>query len=264
MIAIVSCEKKAIEPAHNNQGHLQNIGEPVEDDRCFSHSEVTAGGVYYSDNKTWLWGDHLPGSDFDVTGWSLNVNNLKSGLGREFFQALVEPQFVTPNQYPIAIDNNAEVILVRGSNETKIYSLDLLIKHEIINDVIDGTAIMIAYCPLADLKVVYERNYCDTELVFAPSGYTYAEEGIWQSKQGFILWDRNTESLWWPLINTAVSNTMQNTKLKRFENNKWEVTTYGAVVNEFGDFFSLLSPNQNIDLTAAWHQNLISEINCEE
>jgi len=171
---------------------------------CNSPSEAEAGQIYNQEGKTWLWGGRGEGQDFNISGWSLEVQNLGSGLGRELIKALVFPTYEKASKQKIKDD--AKVIVLKGKQETKIYTYDLLTKHELVNDIIDGQPVLVAYCPLADLAVVYKRTYCDTELFFALSGYTYIEKNEKQGRnnstqnidiESFILWDRNTESLWY-------------------------------------------------------------------
>ena len=72
---------------------------------------------------------------------------------------------------------------------------------------------MESYCVLADLGAVYSRNYNSKELTFALSGYTYYDKNIWNGLDGFVLWDRETESLWWPLVGKAVSGKLKGVNL---------------------------------------------------
>ena len=104
----------------------------------------------------------------------------------------------------------------------KAYSIKDLTRHEVVNDVLNGQPIMAAYCILADLGAIYERNYDDQELTFALSGYTYFDKDVWNGLDGFVLWDRETESLWWPLIGKAVSGPLKEVKLLEMDKSHWK------------------------------------------
>ena len=77
---------------------------------------------------------------------------------------------------------------------------------------------------------MFRRTYCDTTFTFAVSGYTYWDYSIQDATNEFLLWDRETESLWWPLINKAVSGQMMGTWLVLYNESRWRVTTWKDVI----------------------------------
>jgi len=214
--------------------------------------------IYYEDGQRWLKGGNDPSMDFNITQWSLEDEQLKFGLGRELFKALINPNFVTKDKYPYSINSEQEVIVLQGENQIKVYSLDLLSAHEVINDEIGGHAIAVVYCPLADYAAVYSRDYCGATFTFALSGYTHT---TWDGRDGFVFWDRNTESLWFPFINRGVSGDMFGEKMTIYSRTQWEVIPYEEVLQKYSNFI-LLKPNQTIDYEGAWTQTLSQNIDC--
>jgi hypothetical protein len=190
--------------------------------------------IYERGGRLFLWGGEHHDSHFDITGWSLDPDNLTDwGNDRESFPALIRPQYVPVSEATGQFSPGEKVIFVKGEDAVRVYPYVLMKYHEVINEVVDGEPIMIAYCFLADLAAVYRRTYCDQEFTFALSGYTYAEENIWEGRQGFVLWDRDTESLWWPLIDRAVSGRMKNTLLKTHATSQWGLSTWAAIQNTY-------------------------------
>ncbi|PIQ18547.1 MAG: hypothetical protein COW66_05890, partial [Flavobacteriaceae bacterium CG18_big_fil_WC_8_21_14_2_50_34_36] len=112
---------------------------------------------------------------------------------------MLEPTFQSISEANSTWKNEDRFLVAHKGNEVKAYSVKDLTKHEVINDYIDGEPIFAAYCVLADLGAVYKRTYADKIFTFALSGYTYFDPEVWNGLDGFVLWDRETESLWWPL-----------------------------------------------------------------
>ena len=110
--------------------------------------------------------------------------------------------------------------------DVRVYPLNLLIRHEVVNDVVGGRPIFVAYCILADYAAVYERTMAGHVFTFGVSGYTYGAKGIRDGRQGFVLWDRDTESLWWPLIDRGVSGPAVDQSMKLLDRSLWEDTSW--------------------------------------
>ena len=106
---------------------------------------------------------------------------------------------------------------------------------------------MIAYCVLADLAAVYDRVHCNRTLTFGVSGYTYFDKEVWDGLDGFIIWDRETESLWWPLIDKAVSGPMKGSALKKYNTDKWQTITWKEIKSNYPNS-RVLKEGQTMDV----------------
>jgi hypothetical protein len=187
--------------------------------------------AYYYLNRLFLWGGADTSWHFDITGWSLELPQLKGyGYDRETFKALTQPVYQPVQQHPAQYQSGEPVIYLKTDEGVKVYPYILMRYHEVINDVADGQPVMIGYCYLADLAAVYSRVYEEKTLTFAVSGYTYGDAQIWKGKQGFVIWDRDTESLWWPLIDRGVSGPMQNMLLKKHDSQRWGISTWSEIL----------------------------------
>lgn len=251
-----TCQKEDIginSSANDVDEHPNICYVPDSGDRSF---------IYYDNDERWLIGGTNEEEDFNITNWTLEAGYIKYGLGRETFKALTEPQFISKEAYPRTIQPGEKVLVVYGGlSEARVYTIDMLEAHEVINDEINGEPIVVMYCPLADFFAVYHRKYCGAVLTFGVSGYTYYQCDVREGKDGFILWDRNTESLWWPLIHKGVSGEMLDQTMTPYHSAKWEVTTYGQIAQGFSDFV-LLQPGQDIDFEGAWRASLSQEVDC--
>ena len=188
---------------------------------------------------------------FDITEFRLNSEQLHYGLGRENFPALIEPEFVTATEADEWIPDMDKVLAVKIGDEVKVYPVNLLMRHEVVNDVVGGRPIFAAYCVLADLGAVYDRQIGDQTLTYAVSGYTYFDPEVWEGLDAFVLWDRETESLWWPPTGNAVSGPMIDTPMKVLEQELWAQTEWGKVKARYPEAV-VLRPGQDFTRPTEW------------
>ncbi len=219
-------------------------------DLCYQNA-VNNGIVYRYQNRIWLWIDDVEDGHFDITSWSLRHCQVSLGLGREFYPALIEPVYEPLSENTGDYPPNEKVILLETENAPKIYPLDLLNDHIIINDSVDGNPVLIMYSILSDRPAVYSRNYCDKVFTFAVSGYTYWDYDIQDATNEFLLWDRESESLWWPLIGEAVSGLMKGTTMDYYDEARWHITTWADVLENYPGGL-LLADDQTMEPPTNW------------
>lgn len=203
------------------------------------------------ENKKFLYGGEDSSDHFDITNSILVDSQYHYGIGREAFPALLDPEFISISQADSLWDDGSRFLLAHKGDEVKAYSVKDLMRHEVVNDTIDGTAIMAAYCVLADLGAIYKRNYGNQILTFALSGYTYYDSAVWDGLDGFVLWDRETESLWWPLIGKAVSGPLKGVQLLEMNDKNWEDLNWKDVKEKYPDAMVLKS-GQDFERPKNW------------
>ena len=201
-------------------------------DDCLQ-SALDNGRAFYEEESLYLRGSSTQDWKFDITGWSLNMCNISNGIGRENFPALIKPEYVHIG-YEKGIYNESErCIVMFTEGRPKIYPIILMRYHEVINDVNRGKPVAIVYCVLADFPAVFSRTFCGKVLTFAPSGYTFHNVNVDDDLRAFVLWDRETESLWWPLIHQSVSGLMQGNALNVKSSKVWKMMNWGEVEKKY-------------------------------
>lgn len=218
-------------------------------------SALEGGKFFEADGKKMLYGGQEDAEHFDITDYELKDEQFHYGIGREAFPAILEPEFISVEEADTIWEEDARFLVAFKGNDVKAYSIEDLTRHEVVNDELDGQPIMAAYCILADLGAIYERNYGTEELTFALSGYTYYDPEVWEGLDGFILWDRETESLWWPLIGRAVSGDLQGTKLLEMDKAHWEDVTW-KVVKEKYPTAQVLQSGQDYERPKNWEKEV--------
>lgn len=99
------------------------------------------------------------------------------------------------------------VIAVTLTNEQRAYPLSILIRHEVVNDVIGEHHIAVTYCPLCNSAIVFDRRI-DSEYV--------VQFGVTSSlyNSNFIMYDDATQSWWHQVSGEAIIGSMIGTRLE--------------------------------------------------
>lgn len=216
-------------------------------------SALLNGKFFTKGGKKYLYGGEREEEHFDVTNCDLEVDQFHYGLGREAFPALLKPEFISVEEAAPLWSDQDRFLLAKMGEETKAYSIKDLTRHEVVNDVIDGKPVFAAYCILADLGAMYDRVIGEREYTFALSGYTYYDPEVWNGMDGFVMWDRETESLWWPLIGKAVSGKMKGTEMIVLDEQHWKQTTWEDIVENHPEA-RILKSGQDFDRPLTWHR----------
>lgn len=214
-------------------------------------SALANGKIFELEGKKFLYGGKDSTWHFDVSNSPLIDSQYHYGIGREQFHALINPQFMTEAEAKEIYSDTSRFLLFTLGGETRAYGIDLLTHHEVVNDIVNGEPVAAAYCILADLGAMYSRRVGDTVLTFALSGYTYYDPKVWDGLDGFIWWDRETESTWWPLISKGVSGPLKEVPLKVLNEKSWSQTTWGNIVGKY-DNLKVLKPDQSMEVPQHW------------
>ncbi|MDX2362552.1 MAG: DUF3179 domain-containing (seleno)protein [Crocinitomicaceae bacterium] len=194
---------------------------------------IDHGKFFEIDGKQMLYGGKDSLQHFNISNSSLIPEQYHYGIGREVFPALLEPEFISVQIADTIWDDTTRFLLAYSGDDIKAYSIKDLTRHEVVNDYLDGKPIMAAYCILADLGAIYDRQYGDEVLTFALSGYTYFDQNVWNGLDGFVLWDRETESLWWPLVGKSISGPLKDVKLLEKDHAFWMDTDWKTIRTEY-------------------------------
>ena len=151
------------------------------------------------------------GADFSVPGfmtdWSLSSVDpsefQSGGPGKDGIPSLTEPEYVTAASADEWLADDEAVILLRNGKETKIFPLQILIWHEIVNDRVGDDQIVVTWCPLCNSAVVFDVS--ERFLEFGTTG--------WLRFSNMLMYDRQTESWWQQAEGLAVMGEMTGTKL---------------------------------------------------
>lgn len=87
--------------------------------------------------------------------------------------AIDRPVFVPAQAASAWLHPREPVLSLRIGDDARAYPLQILMRHEIVNDVVAGVPVAVTYCPLCNSGIVFERTVGGALLDFGTSGMLY-------------------------------------------------------------------------------------------
>jgi hypothetical protein len=113
---------------------------------------------------------------------------LSGGPPKDGIPALDDPKFVTVDEADAWLEPQEPVILFEENGDARAYPLQILMWHEIVNDVVGDVPVTLTFCPLCNTGIAFERTFDGQVLDFGTSGRLRFSN--------LIMYDRQTET-WW-------------------------------------------------------------------
>ena len=127
------------------------------------------------------------------------------GPGKDGIPALMNPVFVDAGNATFLSDRD-RILGISHNGVKRAYPIRILNYHEIVNDVLDGEAVVISYCPLCGSGMAFSSTLHNKRFVFGVSGLLYNSD--------VLMYDRQTMSLWSQLKSQAISGPMKGERLE--------------------------------------------------
>jgi hypothetical protein len=120
--------------------------------------------------------------------------------------AIDRPTFVKPADAAAWLVPKEPVLALEVKDDARAYPLQILMWHEIVNDVVGALPVTVTFCPLCNSGIVFERVVDGATLDFGTSGKLY--------KSDLVMYDRQTHSLWSQLEGRAIVGERAGNRLK--------------------------------------------------
>jgi hypothetical protein len=130
---------------------------------------------------------------------------VSGGPSKDGIPSIDNPKFVSVAEADQWIQDNELVLAIIYRGVKRVYPLQILVWHEIVNDKISGDPILITYCPLCGSGIAYERKINGEEVEFGTSGKLY--------NSNLVMYDRKTNSYWSQIDGLAILGELTGTKL---------------------------------------------------
>lgn len=131
---------------------------------------------------------------------------LSGGPPKDGIPSIDSPKFVSINEADEWIDDVEPIIQVERNGRVKGYPLQILTWHEIVNDRVGDTPVVVTFCPLCNTAIAFDRRVGGQVLDFGTTGRLRFSN--------LIMYDRQTETWWQQATGEAIVGELTGTQLK--------------------------------------------------
>jgi hypothetical protein len=117
------------------------------------------------------------------------------------------PKFVSIEDGNKFLADSDKILGLNINGDIRAYPLQIMVWHEIVNDLVGGIPVAVTYCPLCFTNQVFNRSVNYTVLDFGTSGKLY--------NNNLIMYDRFSDSLWSQALGEGIVGEYTGVKLKR-------------------------------------------------
>ncbi len=143
----------------------------------------------------------------DGTKYIINPNKiLAGGPPKDGIPSIDNPKFVSVEEADKWIQDNELVLAIIYKDVKRVYPLQIMVWHEIVNDFIAGDPILITYCPLCGSGIAYERTLGGETVEFGTSGKLF--------NSNLVMYDRKTDTYWQQIDGKAIVGELTGQELK--------------------------------------------------
>ena len=116
------------------------------------------------------------------------------------------PKFVAADELDQLLKPQDRIFVLDYRGERRVYPQQVLVWHEIVNDVVAGDQLSVTYCPLTGSAVAFTGRGPDgAPLTFGTSGKLV--------NSNLLMYDRQTDSQWPQILGRAITGALTGTTL---------------------------------------------------
>lgn len=166
--------------------------------------------VLVSDARSWGEGQRIP---FNTSEWTTDFTKhsvpldeiMSGGPPKDGIPAIDTTRFDAVADADKWLKPREPVILFEHAGEGRAYPLQILIWHEIANDIVAGLPVVVTFCPLCNTSIVFDRRLGSRVLDFGTTGKLRFSD--------LVMYDRQTESWWQQATGEAIVGEMTGKRL---------------------------------------------------
>ena len=128
------------------------------------------------------------------------------GPPKDGIPSIDDPKFVSAEEADIWIADNELVLALVYKGVKRVYPFQILVWHEIVNDVVEGDPILVTYCPLCGSGIAYDRFFDGEGVEFGTTGKLY--------NSNLVMYDRRTDTYWTQIDGKAIIGELTGSELR--------------------------------------------------
>ncbi len=142
-----------------------------------------------------FWKHEWPNTDFSRSSVAF-IEILSGGPPKDGIPAVDDPSFINVSEETRLDDREPVIALELDGTTPRAYPIRYLTWHEIVNDVIDGQAVTVTFCPLCNSALVFDGMVNGELRTFGVSGKLRNSD--------MVMYDRQTESWWQQALGVGI------------------------------------------------------------
>ncbi len=141
-------------------------------------------------------------------GARLDPDDIVDVIPMDGIPSIDEPVFESVAEVDWLADKEP-VIAFELDGDARAYPLQIMTWHEIVNDEVGGTPVVVTFCPLCNTAIAFERPMIDGKVTtFGTSGKLI--------HSNLLMYDRATQSFWPQVTGEALVGELKGTRLTRY------------------------------------------------
>lgn len=130
---------------------------------------------------------------------------VSGGPPKDGIPSIDDPRFVSVQEADQWIRDDELALAVIYKGVKRVYPLQILVWHEIVNDHIAGDPVLITYCPLCGSGIAFERRVQGEAVEFGVTGKLY--------NSNLVMYDRKTDTHWSQIDGLAILGELAGARL---------------------------------------------------
>lgn len=130
---------------------------------------------------------------------------LGGGPVKDGIPSIDEPIFESVSDAAEWLDDDDIGILINMDGVVRYYPFPILVRHEIVNDVVKGKRVLVTYCPLCLSGIVFDPVVGGERVEFGTSGK------LWNSN--LVMYDRKSDTYWSQVLGEAIKGEFAGASL---------------------------------------------------
>ncbi|MBU0646141.1 DUF3179 domain-containing protein [Patescibacteria group bacterium] len=149
---------------------------------------------------------------------------VSAGAPQDNIPSIEAPEFESMPDADVYLKDDGYGLDLEIDGDHRFYPYQLMVWHEIVNDVFNGQPVLVTYCPLCESGVVFERRIGEQTVEFGTAGR------LWNNN--LVMYDRQTQTWWSQILGQGVVGELAGRDLQRLPA---QVMTWDAWKRQYPD-----------------------------